>query len=386
MSRKVRIGVLGAGDVAQHTYIPGIARQSATGTLEFVALCDMVPGRAESLAQRYGVPRHYTKFEDLLADDAVDAIVNLTPPTFHAEAITRGLAAGKHVYSEKTIATTIEDADRVIAAAQSAGLVLAVAPALMTHPDMREVRDLIRGGLIGKVCYVRARGSHPGPAWLLDYRTDPTWFYQPGAGPVVDLAIYPLTYVTAFLGAAKRVFAFSGIAIPERDVRAGEARGKTIKVGVDDNTQLMLDFGDSCFAHIDATFVVFSSKGPRCEIAGSKGVINLAAEPDEPPYEVFLDNPEHGIRGWLTPEKVYRGRLNPPREPRGGVDWSLASGVEHFARVIAGEEELLLRPEHARHVLEIILKGYESAREGRALDLTTTYRSRRRALRRGLGS
>jgi predicted dehydrogenase len=373
IARVVRFGILGAGDVAQHTYIPGVARQSAEGKLELVALCDLIPGRAEALSVRYGIPRHYTSYEQMLADAEIDAVVNLTPPTFHVDAILQALAAGKHVYTEKPIALSIADADRVIEAAKHAGRLLAVAPALMTHPDMREVRDLVRSGVIGKVCYVRARGSHPGPAWLLDYRTDPTWFYQPGAGPVYDLGIYPLTYVTAFLGPAKRVFAFSGIAIPERDIRAGTAKGQTITVGVDDNTQIQLDFGDACYAQIDASFVLFSSKGPRCEIAGSRGVINLAAEPWEPPYEVFLDLAEHGLRGWLTPEKVYRGRLNPPRRPQEAAEWSLASGVEHFARAIEGEEELLLRPEHARHVLEIILLAYESAREGRAMELTTRF-------------
>jgi predicted dehydrogenase len=373
IARVIRIGILGAGDVAQHTYIPGVARQSAEGKLELVALCDQIPGRAEELAARYGIPRHYTSYQQMLADAGIDAVVNLTPPTFHVDAILQALAAGKHVYTEKPIALSIADADRVIEAAKRAGRVFAVAPALMTHPDMREVRDLVRGGVIGKVCYVRARGSHPGPAWLLDYRTDPSWFYQTGAGPVYDLGIYPLTYVTAFLGPARRVFAFSGIAIPERDIRSGTAKGNTVTVGVDDNTQIQLDFGDACYAQIDASFVLFSSKGPRCEIAGSRGVINLAAEPDEPPYEVFLDLPEHGLRGWLTPEKVYRGRLNPPRRPREAAEWSLASGVEHFARAIAGEEELLLRPEHARHVLEIILLAYESAREGRAMELTTRF-------------
>ena len=369
----MRIGILGAGDVAQAVYIPGVAAQAARGVHELVALCDQIPGRAADLAGRYGIPRHYESYDRMLADAPIDAVVNLTPPTFHATAILKALDAGKHVYTEKPIATTLEDADRVIAAAREKELTLAVAPATTSHPELREVRDLIRSGLIGKVCYVRARGSHPGPAWLLDYRTDPTWFYQPGAGPVFDLGIYPLSYVTWFLGPARRVFAFSGIAIPQRDVRAGTAKGKVVEVGVDDNTQIMLDFGDACFAQIDASFVVFSSKGPRCEIAGSRGVINLAGDADAPPYEVLLDDAERGLRGWLTPEKVYRGRFVAPQQGRAGAEWTLANGVEHFVRAIEGQEELILRPEHARHVLEIILKGYESAREGRAMDLTTTF-------------
>jgi predicted dehydrogenase len=294
----------------------------------------------------------------------------------HAEATLRAIAAGKHVYTEKPIATTLDDADRVIAAAGAAGRVLACAPALMTHPECQEIKTLIAGGAIGKVCYARARGSHPGPAWLLDYPNDPTWFYQPGAGPIFDLGVYPLTYLTGLLGPARRVMALSGVAIPEREVRAGVAKGAVVNVGVDDNTAITLDFGDACFAHVDASFCVLSSKGPRAEIYGSRGVINLASTPDEEPYEIFRDEPEHELRGWLTPERVYRGRLMPTRRGReqsSEASWSFANGVAHFARVIEGQESLIMTPEHARHVLEIMLKSYDSAREGRAMDLATSF-------------
>jgi predicted dehydrogenase len=245
----------------------------------------------------------------------------------------------------------------------------------MIHPESQEIKRLLAGGVIGKVCYARARGSHPGPAWLLDYPSDPTWFYQPGAGPIFDLGVYPLTYLTGLLGPAQRVMALSGIAIPERDVRAGIAQGKVIQVGVDDNTAITLDFGDACFAHIDASFCVLSSQGPRAELYGSAGVISLAATLDEPPYQIFRDEPAHGLRGWLTPERVYRGRLMTPRQPQnqGGAPWSFAEGVAHFARVIEGREALVMTPEHARHVLEIMLACYTSAAEGRTVPLTTRF-------------
>lgn len=372
---KIRIGVLGAGDVAQHTYLPGIARLAREGRLDFVAICDVVQERARNAALQHAIPHALTRYEDLLARDDVDAIVNLTPMQFHAEATLKAIAAGKHVYTEKPIATTLPDADRIIAAAREAGRVLACAPALMTHPEAQEIKRLIAEETIGKVCYVRARGSHPGPAWLLDYISDPTWFYQPGAGPIFDLGVYPITYITGLLGPAKRVVALSGIAIPQREVRAGVAKGKVIDVGIDDNTLIMLDFGDACFAHIDASFCVLSSKGPRTEIYGSEGVINLAATPDEPPYEIFRDEPKHRLRGWLTPERVYRGRLMTPRRNREQPEnpWSFANGITHFVEVIEGKDDLIMTPEHARHVLEIMLMSYESARSGRTLDLTTTF-------------
>jgi predicted dehydrogenase len=371
---RLRVGVLGAGDVAQGIYLPGIARLSRQGAIGLAAVCDAVESRAANAAAAHEIPQWFTSYDEMLDSGAIDAVVNLTPMQFHAEATLKALAAGKHVYTEKPIATTIGDADRIIAAASEARLTLACAPALMTHPESQEVKQIIADGVIGKVCYVRARGSHPGPAELLDFVSDPTWFYQEGAGPIFDLGVYPLTFITGILGPAKRVVALSGIAIPRREIRAGVARGKTIDVGIDDNTMITLDFGEACFAQVDASFCVFSSKGPRAEIYGSEGAINLAATANEPPYEVFRTEPASGLRGWLTPERVYRGRLMTPVQNRDAADpWNFAHGVAHFARVIEGGEKLIMTPEHARHVLESMLKCYVSAREGRTLDLETRF-------------
>jgi predicted dehydrogenase len=371
---KLRIGVLGAGDVAQHTYLPGIARLAREGKLELAAVCDALEERAHAAAAVHDIPQAFTVYDDMLSS-GIDAVVNLTPMQVHAEASLKAIAADKHVYTEKPIATTLADADRVIAAGRDAGVTIAAAPAIMTHPESQEIKRLLDAGTVGKVCYVRARASHPGPAWLLDFISDPTWFYQPGAGPVFDLGVYPLTYITGLLGPAKRLVALSGIAIPQREIRAGAAKGKTIDVGIDDNTVITLDFGDACFAHVDASFCVLSSKGPRAEIYGSEGVINLAATADEPPYEIFRDEPERELRGWLTPERVYRGRLMPVirSSEQQALPWSFANGIAHFVDVIEGRSDLVMTPEHARHVLEIMLQSYESARSGRAIELTTSF-------------
>ena len=165
---KVRIGVLGAGDVAQHTYLPGIARLGREGHLELAAVCDAVEERGGRAASLHRIPQAFTNYDEMLERGGIDAVVNLTPMQLHAEMTLRAIAAGKHVYTEKPIATTLADADRVIAAASEAGRVLACAPALMTHPESQEIKGLIAGGAIGKTCYVRARGSHPArlfPAW-----------------------------------------------------------------------------------------------------------------------------------------------------------------------------------------------------------------------------
>ncbi len=291
----------------------------------------------------------------------------------HAQITLSAIGVGKHVYTEKPLATRLEDADAIIEAATKAGVTIAAAPALLTHPDIQQAHRWLSAGVIGKVCLVRARASNPGPDRIPDFLTDPTWFYKVGAGPLFDLGIYPLHVITGALGPVRRVTAFSGIAIPHRVAGYGAARGQRIDVEVDDNTHLLLDFGGATFAYIDATYCVLSSKGPRIEFYGETGVMNLAAAADEPPIELFRVDPASELRGWITPEKVYRGRVNPPRRPPEPPTHSLVNGVEHILDHLDGRTPLLLTAEHARHVLEIILAAQQSAREGRAISLHTTF-------------
>ncbi len=369
---RLKVAVVGCGDVAQHTYVPALKQRHDEGHLALVALVDQIEGRAEQLARQYGIPNAYTNASRLFETD-VDLIVNLTPAQAHARLTLDAIAAGKHVYTEKPLASSLEDADAIIDAAAEAGVTVAAAPALLVHPDVQQALRWLRGGLIGKICFARARGSHPGPDRLPDFRTDPSWFYLSGAGPLIDLGIYPLHVLTGALGAAKRVTAVSGIAIPDRVAGYGTARGKPIEIQVDDNTHLLLDFGDATFATVDATYCVLSSKGPRMEFYGAAGVMNLASTLDEPPIEVFRIAPQSGLRGWITPEAVYRGRVSPPRRPREAPAYSLASGVDHLIAHLQHKTPLLLTAEHARHVLEIIVATYQAAREGRTVILTTTF-------------
>src|SRR5687767_3883605 len=106
---KVRVGVLGAGDIGSRTYIPGTARLAREGKLELVAVCDAVEARARAAAERNGVASWFTSYDEMLERGGIDAVLNLTPMQAHAEASLKAIAAGKHVYTEKPLATTMAD-------------------------------------------------------------------------------------------------------------------------------------------------------------------------------------------------------------------------------------------------------------------------------------
>jgi len=351
---------MGIGDVASHTYLPGIV---SFANVELVAVCDIVEERAQWGKEEFGATESYTDFEEMLAKADIDAVVDLTPISEHGSLNRKVLQAGKHLYTEKSMATTMEDADAIVEEARKAGVKLACAPPVLLSPLNVALKQLIGGGTIGKVAFARAHSSHFGASEFLGYRSDPAWFFKPGGGPIFDMGVYAVHTLTGLLGPAKRIAAMSGISIPERLVRSGPAKGKIIQVEEDDNTQILLDFGDATFGIIDATFCVHATKGPRTEFYGSLGVLNINDYGVDPPVELYLVDREHDVKGWCAPELGI---------PRGGR-WTLANGVEHLAECILEDREPQISGEHARHALEIMIKAKESARQGRTLDLETTF-------------
>jgi predicted dehydrogenase len=362
----LRIGLLGAGTIATSNtgYLLGLAEmrdQVAT-----VAIADVAIERARAVAARFGIPAVYGSLDELLHHDGLDAVVNITPIPFHGETSRQILAAGKHLVVEKPIATTVAEADELIDLARANGLYYVVAPPNMLQPNRVHAKRLVAAGVIGQPCFARVRSSHGGPAagaWPLD----PTWFYQEGSGPLLDMGVYGIHDITGILGPAKRVVAFSGITEPVRTVRAGPFAGTKITVTADDNTLLMLDFGNATFAVVDGTFNVNAAKSPQIEIFGRSGTINLNNQTADgsPPLEVFRFDAVPGIDGWITP----RGGMGDGERQR----YRRAILVKHLADCIASGAPPVASAEHARHALEIMVKAIESARSGQALELQTTF-------------
>lgn len=365
----MKFGVLGTGVIATSArgYLNGMMRLAGDVVLE--AACDPVADRVKQVADQYGFKTHYSALSEMLERSDVEAVVNLTPIPFHGQTCLEILDSGRHVIVEKPIATTMAEADEMIRLARERKLTIVVAPPNMLHPNRQEARRLVAEGQIGRVAFARVRSSHGGPAsgnWPLD----PTWFYQEGSGPLFDMGVYGIHDITGIVGPAKRVVAFSGITDPVRFVRGGPFKGKKIDVTADDNTLLMLDFGDSAFAVIDGTFNVNAAKAPQVEIFGRAGTINLNNElqGEAPLIEVFRLDALPGLDGWITPRiRDLDARMARMRELGRGIV------VDHLVQSLRDGVAPILSAEHARHALEIMIKAIGSARSGLALSLDTTF-------------
>src|SRR5262245_35579565 len=229
MDRPLRIGVVGAGSIAVRGILPHLSQEDVQDRVRLEAVCDPVAGRAEAAAERFGVERAFVEYEDLLAKGGVDAVTIASPIGLHYEQGKQALEAGKHVHFNKTMTTTVAEATDLIETARRKQLKIVASPGQVLRPEVQFTRKLIADGALGTLCWAGCGSSfgtyHEDEASVRhgdDVLTnvDPSWYFRkPGGGPLYDMTVYGLHSLTSVLGPARRVTAFSGTRIKERQFR-----------------------------------------------------------------------------------------------------------------------------------------------------------------------
>src|SRR5919108_972817 len=274
MARKITVGLVGLGSLAQRGILPHTFQDDARTRIEPVAVCDMVPGRAEAVAEKWRWHEAYTDYDAMLAKADIECVFIATPIPLHYAQVMAALQAGKHVYVQKSMTTTLAEANDVVRTARAKGLKLCASPGEMLRPPWPQIKAVLQQGLLGRVYWALAGmqfSGHEHESFRQEddvlSNVDPTWYYKPGGGPVYDMTVYCLHELTGILGPVKRVAAMSGIGLPVR-----EWKGKRIDVEMDDNTLMLLDWGDSTFGH---AFGANCRGGPlpRLAIFGSDGSV-----------------------------------------------------------------------------------------------------------------
>jgi predicted dehydrogenase len=383
MSGPIKAGLIGCGSLSLIGILPQLSEPDARERLELVAVCDVNEVRARETAERFGAPDAYSDARDLIARDDVDLVLVITPIEFHYPLAMDALRAGKHVYVQKTMATTYAEAREMVETARERSLTLVAAPGQMLAPAMQAMRQLVTSGALGDVYW--AWGSTGG--WYHDEPTrrgegalgavDPTWYYRAAGGPLRDVTVYMLHSLTGVLGPARRVTAMSGIRNPMR-----QWREKRIPVEVDDNSLLLLDFGESTFAmaggHASRTgdLVQWGAMG----IYGSGGSIEtleiepLSGHPTRLAISADgagdiaelkrLDDGTYATATWLPYVTETHARIPEPH---------VYADILHAVDAIEQGEHPLVSGEHGAHVVEIIEKGYLAARSGVTQELESRF-------------
>jgi len=343
---KIRLAFIGVGDVAERDYLPEWHRLA--GQAEIVTVCGRNPERVRRIADEYRVPRWSTDYREVVTGD-VDAVVNLTPIGSHYDITLAALEAGRHVYTEKPVALSARDARKLRDAAAARKLVLVCAPSVLLFPQVVRVREFLSTGELGVVRAARAQALAGVPPWP-GYRSDPSPFFESGAGPLVDMGVYPLHVLTGLLGPASRVAAIATRSRDSFTVTEGPFTGKVVAVETEDEWQLLATVGD-CIASVEASFSTAGSAAADCELRGDRGSVAFTLFDVSAPISVL----RAGQDDW-TEEPV-------AHERDAGPDHIL--GIRHLVECIRDGKDPIPNADHAIHVLEIIEAAREAAQTGR---------------------
>jgi predicted dehydrogenase len=233
-----------------------LGQPDALGLARVAALCGRSMERIQPIGQQYHVPLVTTEYEALLADEAVEAVLILTPARLHFAQALAAVRAGKHVYVQKPMTETLQEARTLEREVARSGVRLVAAPGQSLNPLLPRLRDLIRAGGIGTPFWVHA----PCPTWGgRDVTTDtnPAWYFREGAGPFRDRAVYALALLLGLFGPVRRVSAMSAVAAKRRSWG-----GRAFFVTEPDNVIAQLDFGEGLLGTVTAHWC---APGPRAE-------------------------------------------------------------------------------------------------------------------------
>lgn len=360
MSRVVQIGIIGCGKISD-AYFGGCASYSF---VKILACADADLSRAQAKAQQYGI--RAATVEALLADPAVDLIINLTIPQAHAAVNTAALHAGKHVYTEKPFALESKDGAAVLALAAEKKLLVGCAPDTFLGGGLQTARKAIDDGLIGRpvsaMAFMLCRGHE-------SWHPSPQFYYEKGGGPMLDMGPYYITALINFLGPIARVSGSAQSAFAERIITSQPLAGTRIPVQTPTHVTGVMDFGGGATATIVTSFDTWPYPLPRLLIFGTDGTLE-APDPNRFDGTVRLRRGATDRYEDLPPtHTIERGR---------------GSGVADMALSILRRG----RPHRAsgelgQHVLEVMESFEKSSLTGRHIKIETSC-SRPAALPAGL--
>lgn len=264
--RPARVGIIGCGDVT-NLYLPGTA---PFASIELAACTDLDAERSAALAARGGFPS--VSMDALLADPTIEVVLVLTPPTAHAAVTRAAIAAGKHVYSEKPLATTRDDATAILGEAAAAGVRVGAAPDTFLGGGLQTARALIDEGAIGTPLAASASFVTLGPE---RWHPNPESFYAPGGGPLLDVGPYPVTALVSLLGPIAAVSAVGRGVGSERQIGAGARAGSTVIAAVPTTVASTMLFESGVVGGLTASFDVAGSRMPDLEVHGTAGSLSL---------------------------------------------------------------------------------------------------------------
>jgi len=337
--KKVGVAVIGMGSAGCLHVECYNAMKDKT---KLIDICDKDKDCAETNASMYEASS-CTDYHELLRRKDIDIVDICLPHHLHAEVTVAAAEAGKHVLVEKPIATTLKDADRMIAAAKKAGVKLMVAENHAFIPAHQMAKDLVDKGVIGRIFLAKAYevvGDVP--------VVSGTWKTSPEAiGTLLDMGVHRFFVLRWIVGEIKSVFAFA------------EKLACEVKTDNDDTAVIALKFKNGALGEVDLTCCAISEPTNRLELYGTKGTI-IEDHMWEPPLMYCSQQPDFETEGWVKPEVEHAPFP-------GYYEISFRNEVEHFVDCVIHDKQPKVSGEDGRAALQIALLAYKSVKTGKVV-------------------
>jgi len=319
-----------------HVHAPGYTDQiQRIPDTRITVVWDEIPERGREWAARVGA--------DFVADlhtavnrDDVDAVIVDAPTNMHPEVMIVAAEAGKHIFTEKVLALTTVEADRIVAAVRKAGVQFCISFPQRTRPAILFAKEAIEKGWLGQVTLLRSRIAHTGvtDAWLPPHFLDPV---QCGGGALIDLGAHPMYVTDHLLGLPRRVSATYA------HVKPG--------LQVEDNAAVVMEYANGSIAVVESSFT--SRFSPfTIEAHGTEGTLLIGF----PGPEVQMQSRKLGgaVEGWITPSRLPK---------------ALPSPMEQWVNAIRNGEPVVFDLDAARSLTVLMEAANTSARENRPVEI-----------------
>ena len=348
---KVGIGIVGAGNISG-AYLTA---SKLFPILDVRAIADLNPEAAKARGDEFGVA--HTSVDALLADPAIEIVVNLTIPNAHVAVGLQAVAAGKHVHSEKPLGITVAEAKTLIDAAKAKDVRVGCAPDTFLGGAHQTCRKLIDDGAIGQPIAGTAFFMCPGHE---RWHPNPGFYYLLGGGPVLDMAPYYLTALVNLLGPVRRVSALTSRMRHERIITSEPLKGTKIPVEVATHAAGTVEFHSGALVTVVMSFDVARHRHKPIELYGTGGALSVPdpnffdgkielATAAEDWHETPIEHghAEHNLRIMGVADLAHAIRSGRPHRASGDLAFHVLEVMEAFQRSSdsGAAIEIVSRPE-----------------------------------------
>ncbi|MCP3774466.1 Gfo/Idh/MocA family oxidoreductase [Paenibacillus sp. MZ04-78.2] len=362
----LKIGIIGCGGIANGKHLPSLYKLKDMAVM--TAFCDIVEERAVKAAAQYGSEdaKVYTDYRELLEDGSIDIIHVLTPNNSHSEITVASLEAGKHVMCEKPMAINSAEAKKMLEAAERTGKKLTIGYQNRFRNDSLTLHEACKNGDLGEVYVAKAHA--------IRRRGVPTWGVfmdkdKQGGGPLIDIGTHALDLTLWMMDNYKPKLVVGSVFHKLKDKSEGNIFGpwNTEEFGVEDSAFGFIKMENGATIHLEASWALnmINAKEAQVTLCGTEAGAEMLGEAWEGKGYVTFNSTKYG-------QMIETNTSN-----GGGVSYYEGSSInagdleaKQWIEAVLYDREPLVKPEQAYVVTQILEAVYESAKTGKAVELS----------------